>query len=153
LTAVTAGRVGRAHGRDGSFYVDEPDGRFAKGTTVAVDGVEREIERRAGTDERPLVRLAGVSDRSAAEALRGLALVVERPEVNLEEDEYVVSDLVGCSIDGLGYVERVLAGPSCDVLEVGHDGVLVPLVSDAIRRVDLERRVIEIDRDFLGLDP
>ena len=50
-----------------------------------------------------------------------------------------------------GYVERVLDGPSCDLLEVGEDGILVPLVSDAVKRVDLEARVIEIDREFLGL--
>ena len=65
--------------------------------------------------------------------------------------EYVVSDLIGCEVPGLGYVERVLAGPSCDVLEVGTDGVLVPLVRDAVRRVDLNARIIEVDTDFLGL--
>jgi ribosomal 30S subunit maturation factor RimM len=37
------------------------------------------------------------------------------------------------------------------VLEVGVDGVLVPLVSDAVKRVDIEGRIIEVDREFLGL--
>ena len=44
-----------------------------------------------------------------------------------------------------------MAGPSCDVLEVGEGGVLVPFVSDAIRRVDAEAGVIEVDSEFLGL--
>ena len=48
---------------------------------------------------------------------------------------------------------RVLAGPSCDVLEL-DDGTLVPLVTDAVKAVDAERRRIEIDRRFLGMgDP
>ena len=52
--------------------------------------------------------------------------------------------------DGGGSVRRVIAGPSCDVLEL-DDGTLVPLVGDAIKSIDPERRRIEIDRHFLGL--
>jgi 16S rRNA processing protein RimM len=118
---------------------------------VRVAGSEYTIDRRAGTDERPIARFEGVTDRDSASALRGEFLLLDEEDSPLEEGEYVVSDLVGCRIDGLGYVERVLDGPSCDVLEVGEDGVLVPFVSDAVKRIDLENRVIEVDRDFLGL--
>jgi ribosomal 30S subunit maturation factor RimM len=45
----------------------------------------------------------------------------------------------------------VLDGPSCELLEVGEDALLIPFVSDAVKRVDIHERVIEIDRDFLGL--
>jgi 16S rRNA processing protein RimM len=144
LTEVTVGRVGRAHGRDGSFYVDGPDAAFEVGSRLRVAGAEHEVVRRGGTDERPLIRLAGVEDPAL---LRGEPLLAEQ---DLEEDEYVVSDLVGCEIDGLGRVERVLDAPSCPLLEVGEDGVLIPLVADAVKHVDLERRIIEVDREFLG---
>ena len=60
-----------------------------------------------------------------------------------------MEDLVGCRIEGLGVVTGVLEGMSCDVLEVGDD--LVPLVTDAVTRVDVENKMIEIDREFLGL--
>jgi 16S rRNA processing protein RimM len=136
------GRVGRAHGRDGSFYVEGADSPLAAGTPVVVAGRETRVERRAGTDERPLVRLAGVDGRE----VRGEALLADEP---MGEGEYAASDLVGCEVPGVGRVERVVNGPSCDVLEVG--GVLVPFVADAIRRVDLEKRLIEVDREFLGL--
>jgi len=151
LSGRAAGRVGKPHGRDGSFYVDEPSDPLGGRSRVTIAGVEREIERRAGTDERPLIRVSGVGDRDAAGALRGEPLLVDEPDTPLETDEWLVSDLVGCRIDGLGYVERVLDGPSCDVLEVGPDGVLVPFVSDAVKRVDIESREIEIDRAFLGV--
>ena len=124
---------------------------LAEGTIVGLGGEQRRVERRAGTDERPLVRVEGIADREAAGALRGEVLVVDAAESPLEPDEWLVSDLVGCSVEGLGVVERVLGGPSCDVLEVGQDGVLIPLVSDAIVRIDPEARVIEVNRDFLGL--
>jgi 16S rRNA processing protein RimM len=145
LIELAVGRVGRAHGRDGSFYVDEPSAAFELGSRVRVAGAEREVVRRAGTDDRPLIKLADVDDPAA---LRGEIMLAEQ---ELEDDEYVVSDLVGCEVPGLGYVERVLAGPSCDVLEVGTDGVLVPFVRDAVRRVDLDARIIEVDSEFLGL--
>jgi len=38
---------------------------------------------------------------------------------------------------------------SCDVLEVGDE--LIPLVADAVTRVDVENKVIEVNREFLGL--
>jgi ribosomal 30S subunit maturation factor RimM len=54
----------------------------------------------------------------------------------------------------VGVVARLLALPSCEVLEVARHGggaaLLVPLVKDAVREVDLARRMIEIDLAFLG---
>jgi 16S rRNA processing protein RimM len=143
--------VGRAHGMDGSFYVDRPAHSLEEGTVVRLAGADRRVERRAGTDERPLVRVEGIGDRDAAAALRGEFLLLDVADAPLEEGEFIVADLVGCRVEGVGYVERVLDGPSCDVLEVGPDGLLVPLISDAIKRVDLEQRIIEVDREFLGL--
>jgi 16S rRNA processing protein RimM len=147
---VSAGRVGRAHGLDGSFYVEQPAEPLAAGVDVTVGGVSTRVERRAGTEDRPIVRLSGIGDRSAAEALRGESILVEGGA--LAEGEYLTADLVGCEVPGLGQVRRVIAAPSCDLLEVGDEGVLVPFISDAVRRVDTAARLIEVDTGFLGLD-
>ena len=112
-------------------------------------GRARAIERRAGTEERPIIRLEGCSSRDDAEALRGLDLLV--PDV-LEEDEYWASDLVGMAVvDGsraVGVVARMVALPSCEALEVGE--LLIPMVRDAIRSIDLEARRIDVDMEFVG---
>jgi 16S rRNA processing protein RimM len=146
LTFVNAGRVGRPHGLDGSFHVERPDHPLAEGTAVTVAGSSRVVERRAGTDERPLVRLSGVDDRDAALALRGEPLLVDQ---ELGDGEWLASDLVGLRVEELGTVARVLEGASCDILELA-DGTLVPLVSDAIQAIDLEAGTISVDREFLG---
>jgi ribosomal 30S subunit maturation factor RimM len=99
------------------------------------------VGRRAGTDERPLIRLDGVDDPSP---LRGAVLLVE---AELEEDEWLASALIGRTVAGHGRVERVVAGPSCSVLELS-DGTLVPFVRDAIRSVGPEE--IEVEEGFLG---
>jgi 16S rRNA processing protein RimM len=148
---VSAGSVGRPHGLDGSFYVNHPAADLRVGTEVEIAGRTAVVERRAGTDERPILRLSGVGDRDAAGGLRGEPLLV--PGAELEEGEYLIADLVGCEVPGLGTVKRVLPGPSCDVLEVGDEALLVPLISDAVTRVDLDGRLIEVDRRFLGLEP
>ena len=149
---LPAGRVGSPHGLDGSFYVERPAQELAEGTAVTVAGRETVVERRGGTDDRPLVRLSGIADREAVQALRGEALIAAERGGDLAEDEWLAADLVGCTIEGLGEVRRVVEAPSCDLLEVGDDGALVPFVSDAITKVDVEGRVIEVDRAFLGLE-
>jgi 16S rRNA processing protein RimM len=148
---VPVGRVGRPHGLDGSIHVEGASHPLEAGTVVTVGGRELRVERRGGTDARPLVRLSGVSDRDAAAALRGEALLVPAAEAPLEEGEWLSEDLVGCEVQGLGTVQRVIAAPSCDLLAVGADELLIPLVSDAVKRVDTDARIIEVDLEFLGL--
>ena len=143
MTLVTAGRVGKPHGLDGSFYVDGPRHELPEGTTLTIAGAEHRVERRAGTDERPLIRLGGVDD---ARPLRGELMLVEE---ELAEGEWLASDLVGLRVAGLGAVARVVDGPSCSVLEL-DDGTLVPFVSDAVERVDLDAGEIHVNEDFLG---
>jgi len=195
---LAGGVVGRPHGLDGSFHVVSPrPALLALGTTVRAAGREAEIVRRAGTDDRPIVRLDGVDTREAADALRGTELLVPRSVAPaLEEDEWWAEDLVGCRVvDGdraLGRVVRLMPLPSCEVLEVAPEGgggssasgsgergsgeggagasgsgeggagasgsgdqppaapFLVPLVRDAVRRVDVGAKIIDVDVAFLG---
>ena len=138
---MPAGRVGRPHGLGGSFHVARA-APLTLGATVTVAGRAYEIERLAGTPERPIVRLAGCTSRAEAEALRGADLLVADV---LEEGEYWARDLVDCTVvDGdrvVGEVARMVALPSCEALEVGD--LLIPMVRDAIRSID-------VDMGFVG---
>ncbi|MBO9534220.1 MAG: 16S rRNA processing protein RimM [Solirubrobacteraceae bacterium] len=162
---VPAGTIGKAHGLDGSFYVVKAAAALlAKGAQVFVDGEAepRTVERRSGTDDRPILRLSGAASRNDADALRGKPLTValeHAPE--LDDDEYWAHDLVGCSVqpksggDALGLVVELMAYPSCEILKVdgGPRGeLLVPLVRDAILEVDVPGRRITVDDEFLALD-
>ena len=146
---ISAGTVGRPHGLDGSFYVAHPTETIAVGDEVEIAGRSFVIERLAGTDRRPIVRVNGVADRDAAGGLRGERLLVAAGP--LEEGEFFTADLIGCRVEGLGEVRGVIRAPSCDLLEVGDEKVLVPLIGDAVTSIDLEARLIEVDRRFLGL--
>ena len=160
---MPAGRVGKPHGLDGSFYVTRAVTRLLElGATVAVAGTEAEIVRRAGTAEHPIVRLAGVEDRAAAEKLRGAELTVQPQELPaLGEGEWWAHELAGCVVrDGeheVGVVTGLLELPSCEALEVRRSDapgtLLVPLVKDAVRSVATNRREIDIDLGFLEDEP
>jgi len=166
---LPAGRVGRAHGLDGSFYVTAPRPLLLTvGTSVTVAGRSAEIVRRAGTDRRPIVRLEGIDDRAGADALRGMALTVEQIEAPaLGEGEWWAHELEGCTVvDGgrlIGTVQRMIELPSCEALEVRRETtgsqptgshppapLIVPMVKDAIRRMAVADRRIEVDMGFLG---
>lgn len=157
---LRAGTVGSPHGLDGSFHVVQPSPQLLMlGENVMISGTERKVTRRAGTDARPILRLDGCDDRDSARALRGAELLVARAHApELEDDEWWAEDLEGCVVhDGgrrVGTVRRLLSLPSCEVLEVAreHGGadLLVPLVSDAVRSVDVEHGEIEIALRFLG---
>jgi 16S rRNA processing protein RimM len=153
---VLAGRVGRPHGLDGSFHVVGADPELVRDAYL-VDGVVREVVRRAGTQDNPILRLDGSASRDDAEALRGAELLVPRSDISLEAGEYWASDLAGCEVvDGslsVGFVRRMSALPSCEVLEVDRaDGseLLVPMVRDAIRSIDVVARRIDVDMGFLA---
>ncbi len=131
--------MGRPHGVDGSFFVEEasdaPD-RFARGAKLLVDGRPAEvIASKRGAGGRVVIKL----DR---EVPRGTALTVRREELpEPEEDTYYVFQLVGLAVEeeggrSLGTVTDVENGPANDAI-VLDSGLLLPLVDACVLEVDL----------------
>jgi 16S rRNA processing protein RimM len=137
---VTVGRVGKPHGLDGAFFVEQPSDRkkvFARGATLYARGEPATVViSRRGSGGRPVISL----DRPVE---RGTELAVARatlPELGTD-DEFYVFQLVGLSVedeDGrlLGRVREVLEYPANDVLEL-DSGASLPLVEACVRQVDL----------------
>jgi 16S rRNA processing protein RimM len=137
---VQVGRVGRPHGVDGAFVVEQASDdprRFEVGARLLVDGLPASItvSRQVGSGRRA-IKL----DRPAA---RGAELTVQREDLApLPADTYYVADLVGLEVLDergrvVGVVREVHPGPANDALEL-DSGFLLPLVEDCIREVDLE---------------
>lgn len=147
---VSIGRVGRAHGLDGSFFVEAPSdraGAFSVGTVVHVDGEPaRIVGSKHGSHGRPVIKL----DRDAA---RGATLAVRRDALPaLEEDAYYAFQLVGLNVEEeggrvVGRVSDVVEYPANDVLEL-DSGLSLPLVEACVRQVDIERGRIVIAPGF-----
>ena len=159
---VVVGRIGKAHGIRGDVTVevrtDEPERRFVDGATLLVQHdthpplVITDARDHSG---RLLLKLEGVDDRNAAEALRGLILEadVDPNEVPEDEDEYYDRQLIGLSAqtkDGLelGTIADVVHLPGHDLLAVHSDlfgEVLVPFVQEIVTEVDLLDGIVIMD--------
>ena len=146
---VRVGRVGKPHGLDGSFFVEnasEDAARFAVGASLRLDGEPAKVVASKRSRGRPVIRL----DR---EAPRGAELAVPRSELPPPgEDEYYEFQLVGLSVDeeggrALGRVTSVQPAPANDVLEL-DSGVLLPLVGACVLEVDLDAGRILIAQGF-----
>jgi 16S rRNA processing protein RimM len=160
LRRVRIGRVGRAQGVEGAFRVSEPTERLElldAGRRVYLGERPLSVEWRKGTQARPVIKLESMADRASAESAAGLPLTVPREEIGpLADHEYLVDDLVGCEVKArrlvLGSVRDVLLLPSVEALVVERpqgEELLVPLVEDAVERIDVEDRRIEVSIAFL----
>jgi 16S rRNA processing protein RimM len=118
---------------------------------VHVGGDRFEVAAARPTRGAVLLSLAGVGDRTAAEALRGKPVAVDREAVPVEEGEVLLADLVGCRAvlpDGTawGEIVAVETGPQ-DRLVVASGAIerLLPAVDAFLLEVDLEGRVVVVD--------
>jgi 16S rRNA processing protein RimM len=146
---VQVGRVGRPHGLDGSFVVEEASEdqeRFAPGAGLLVDGEAATVADSKRAGGRVVIRL----DR---EVERGAVLAVPRVELpETAEGEFYVFQLKGLAVEeesgrALGRVQDVAPGVANDVLEL-DTGLALPLVEDCVLSVDLEGGLIVVAPGF-----
>jgi 16S rRNA processing protein RimM len=161
-TCVAIGRIAGAHGIKGYVKVHCQADSFsvlANGHSVIVrdskgTGRELKIEDARPQGRMLLLLLSGVSDRSAAESLRGSDLLVEKSSLpELEPDTYYWADIAGMSVvsaDGrsLGTVESLIETGSNDVYvvktpEAGE--ILIPAIASVVLEIDLKRKIMRVD--------
>lgn len=162
---VCVAAVATAHGIRGALklrcFTERPEDAVAYGPVYDKHGkrlfaLEVIGQSRGGI----LVEAEGISDRSAAEALRGTELFVPRAVLpDLGPDEFYHSDLEGLDVlqaDGarLGVVRGLANFGAGDILDVlADDGRTVALPFDhrTVRTVDLEagRLVVEPPPELL----
>ena len=146
---VSIGKVGRPHGIDGAFFVEQPsdDQRWWKtGASFLAGGTRVEVVAHRTSSGRPVIKVE-------PPVARGALLEVERDELPpTEEDEYYAFELVGLDVveEGgrvLGTVRAVTSGVANDVLEL-DSGALLPMVEDCVREIDLDGRRIVVAAGF-----
>lgn len=146
---MTVGRVGRPHGLNGAFVVeqasDDPE-RFAVGSQLYVDGSPAAIVESKSAGGRPVIKL----DREVG---RGATLAVPRVDLpSAGEGSFYAFELVGLAVEeeggrALGKVQNVTSGVANDVLEL-DSGIALPMVEDCIRSVDTEQGLILVSPGF-----
>lgn len=159
---VTLAAVTGAHGVTGEVRLKlfgEGVESLRRFRAFAVDGQDRVLSlKKVRSDNKggAVARFAEITDRNAAEALRGSVLTVARSELpDLSEGEYYYADFIGLAAvsdsgEPLGVVVGVENFGASDILEIERptqDGkkpkrFMVPLTAAAVPEWDESRVVI-----------
>lgn len=155
LDFVPAGRIAGVHGVRGELRVLPLEGEadFLSGfKTFYLDGRAVAAASCRIHKGMALLRLEGVEDRTAAEALRGKELLIRRADARLPAGECFDAELIGLDVyDGetgacVGELVKVERYPAGKVYTVrGVREFLIPAVRDAfILGVDLENNRMDV---------
>ncbi len=132
-----------------------PEERFQLGLELITDPGDRgplKIESIRWNNGTLLLSFAGKSDRNAVESLRNTLLLADIDvSQELDEDEFHITQIVGCSAfdergGEIGRVVDVLALPAADtlVIDVAGREVLIPFVKRHVPKVDIGAKRIEL---------
>jgi 16S rRNA processing protein RimM len=158
---LVVGRIVKSHGIAGEVVVDvrtdDPESRFAPGAQLRGKprtGAARTfvVDSARAHGGRMLVRLVGVADRTAADALRGTLFVVDAadlPPID-DPDEFYDHELEGLAVrtvDGVavGVVAEVLHTAAGELLALKRDDgaeVLIPFVEAIVPSVSLADGIV-----------
>ena len=152
---VLLGVVAAPHGVRGLVrirsYTEDPMAVASYGLLSDESGKKKyRVEALSAAKGAVLARIEGVADRTAAEALRGLRLYVERSALPAAgEREWYEADLVGLAAvgkDGRNWGKVVAfhefgAGP---VMEVSA-GLMLPFTDEVVPEIDVEGGRVVVD--------
>ncbi len=160
---VCVGAIAGAQGINGAVrikpFTDAPEDVAAYGPVTNQAGDRRfDLDIREVRDGLVIARLEGVSDRNAAEALKGLRLYVARDVLPApDEDEFYHADLLGLKVvlgEGpeektVGTVRAIIPAGATEVLEIdrgpGLHTQLVPFTKAAVPVVNIKAGWLRID--------
>lgn len=156
---IALAAVAGAHGVKGELrlklFSDSVES-LSRHENVYVGGVERRLLSVRDGGNTAVARMEGIADRSAAEALRGSLLEVDRTSLPaLEEGEYYHADLIGLAAVGpdgrpFGTVTAVENYGAGDLLEIQDEKGRKSLIPFRDGIADLEDGRIVIDPEFLA---
>lgn len=159
MKRIALAAVAGAHGVRGELrlklFTDSAE-NLKRYEIVYVGGIERKLESVRSGPSGAVVRVEGIGDRSAAEALRGSLVEVERSALPpLDEGEYYHADLIGLACvdrEGreLGRVIAVENYGAGDLLEVEAAEGRTSLIPFKPGIAELDGGRIVLDREFLA---
>ncbi len=158
------GRVLSPHGLKGTFsiYSDTRPASGIAGYSSWFIGHSSDIAKPYSVErcwqhgKGMLVNLANLTTRELAESLKKQNIYVSRDEVDVDDDEYLWEDLVGCRVYAsdvlLGEVKALEAYGAQDILcvkslpDMAVQGEwMLPFIEDTILALDLDGKRIDIE--------
>ena len=128
--------------------------RYEELDRIIVDNKNYKIEKVRYQQQMVILKLAGVNDRNAAEAMKNKDVFITEDDLQeLPEDTFYIRDLLGLPVfdadtdEKIGTLKDVLQPSSQDIYVVkrpeGND-VLIPAVSEFLKEVNVEEGFIKV---------
>ena len=150
LQFVEAGEIVTTHGIKGEVkvmcWLDDPE-MLCEFDRCVIDGKEFEIEQCRVQKTCNLVKLSGIEDMDAAQAMRGKKIMLYREDI---DDEVIfAAELIGVEVyaDGqmIGKIKEVLDYPGNSVYVVrGEHEYMIPAVKAFILETDMEANTMQV---------
>jgi 16S rRNA processing protein RimM len=156
---IALAAVAGAHGIKGEVRLKlftDTAASLAAYESLYVGGVERRLLSIRDRSKTAVVAFEGVADRSAADALRGSLVEVDRSALPpLEDGEYYHADLIGLPAEdrdgrAIGIVAAVENYGAGDLLEIEDEAGKRSLIPFKPGIADLEEGKIVLDPEFLA---
>lgn len=157
MEKIKIGRIVNAVALRGEVKVYNYSGyreRYEELDRIIAEDKEYKIEKVRYQQEMVILKLSGVDDRNAAEAMKNKdVFITEEDLLELPEDTFYIRDLIGLPVididtdKKIGTIKDVLQPSSQDIYvvkpEKGAD-VLIPAVSEFVKEVDIEEGYVKV---------
>ena len=150
LQFVEAGEIVTTHGIKGEVkvmcWLDDPE-MLCEFDRCCIDGKEVEIEQCRVQKTCNLVKLSGIDEMDAAQAMRGKKIMLYREDI--DEDVIFAAELIGVEVyaggEKIGKIREVLDYPGNSVYVVkGEHEYMIPAVKAFILATDMEANRMDV---------
>ena len=156
MEKIKIGRIVNAVALRGEVKVYNYSGyreRYEELDSILVEDKEYEIEKVRYQQEMVILKLQGVNDRNAAEALKNRDVyITEEDLVELPEDTFYIRDLIGLKVVDnsgvIGVMKDVLQPSAQDVYVIKTDGgqeLMVPAVKEFVKEINLKEGYVKVE--------
>lgn len=140
------------------YHFSDYKERFEELDEVIVErkgkGKTYEIEKVRYQNDMVILKLKGVDDRNAAEALKESDILITEADLrDLPEDTFYVRDLIGCTVFNaetgaeIGTIKDVLQNSAQDIYVIktaGGKEAMIPAVGDFVDEVNIDEKFVKV---------
>lgn len=157
MEEIKIGRIVNAVALRGEVKVYNYSGykeRYEELSRIIVGDKEYEIEKVRYQQQMVILKLSGVDDRNAAEALKTKdVFITEDDLLELPEDTFYIRDLIGISVididrgEIIGTIKDVLQPSTQDIYVISMPSggeAMIPAVSQFVKEVNIEDGYVKV---------
>lgn len=149
---IAIGKLVKVVGLKGEIklYPYSPEPSCYEGCTLVIDNQDYELEQFRLHKGMGFVKLKGLNHVEEVEPLIGQEVLMPRDQIELDEDEYLIADLIGLKVvshdgEALGIIKDVLTPAGHDVYVIeGESELMIPAVDEFIQDINLDEGIMTV---------